>query len=105
MRVEQLIDAYLADRRRHGCRPNSLRHYISRLNPLRETLGDRAVADLTRDELLDWLVAVTDLIIRANLQGKLLTIAEHVAERSNKQFRDVIEWLLSGEHFARIAVA
>lgn len=57
MTLRALIDAFLHDRERSGCRPATLRAYRGRIRPLAAAHGDRDVASLTRGELLEFIDA------------------------------------------------
>lgn len=57
MTLNDLIDRWLRDRQRHGCRPSTLRVYASRCRALAAALGERPLSQLARSELLDWIDA------------------------------------------------
>lgn len=55
MTVSELIDRFLRHCERQGCKPTTLQHYRGRLKPLADQAGARAWAEVSREQLLDWL--------------------------------------------------
>ncbi|WP_437225050.1 tyrosine-type recombinase/integrase [Planctomicrobium sp. SH661] len=59
MIVSDLIEKFCRHCERRGCKPATLRQYRSRFRPMIAALGPRPWAELSREDLLDWIHANT----------------------------------------------